>query len=277
MPTLTLYPATGRAVLSGVLHVGQRLTLAVAIDSAETATFSSGHAYRLTIKRRGYLAADPYVQETLTVTGDRTATVALDLRLAALYTAIASRDTLATQWSVDDLENGVLGWTASAAAIQIANTAARDGDVADPPAGVAITADDLAAAADSLQSQIDGRLALSLVTTAGDTLRGTGAGTVEKVAALTVLAEAGAGDWAPVLKANSTHTVVRSGIWTDITPSGLEPGEGCSGRITGQYAAGTTGLAAAFDGALDDIGAAVVDFVIYRIGSTYYGACREVV
>jgi len=155
MPTLTLYPSLGTMTLSGVLHVGQSPTIAIVIAATESATFESGHSYILTMKRRGYLADDPYIRATLSVTADKTATAATDFNLGALYTALASRDYIYLQASVDDSADGVLGWTAEASAIKLANTPRRDGDVSPPATSPGASAAELAAVAASLQSEID--------------------------------------------------------------------------------------------------------------------------
>jgi len=120
-----------------------------------------------------------------------------------------------------------------------------------------------------------GAIAKSLGTTAGDTIRLSASATPERVPCLVALPEAGAGAWAPVLTAGATHTVTRSGIWTGITPSGLEIGEGCSGTITGAYDTTTTGVTADAAGDLEHIAAASVGWVIWREAGGYRMVCWE--
>ena len=112
-------------------------------------------------------------------------------------------------------------------------------------------------------------------TTAGDRLRWTASATVERTACLVALPSAGAGAWAPALVAGAHHTVTRTGIWTGITPSGLEIGEGCSGIIAGAYATTTTGVTADATDDLADIAAASVGFVLWREASGYRMVCWE--
>jgi hypothetical protein len=121
-----------------------------------------------------------------------------------------------------------------------------------------------------------GAAALAALTAAGSRYRASGAGAVAEQKCAVALGNAGAGAWAPALTAGAGHTVTRTGIWEGITPSGLEIGEGCHGRISGAYATTTTGVLPAFAGALDDIAAAVVDFILYRTAGGYYMACWEV-
>lgn len=114
---------------------------------------------------------------------------------------------------------------------------------------------------------------LATLTAAGSRYRATGAGAVGEAKCLVALAEAGAGVWAPTLTAGAHHTVTRSGIWTGITPSGLEIGEGCAGVITGAFATTTTGVTADASGDLDDIAGASVGWVIWREASGYRMVC----
>ena len=129
---------------------------------------------------------------------------------------------------------------------------------------------------DTLYEAVNTAILKSLGTTAGDTLRWSASGVPERSPCLVALDEAGAGDWAPALTPGAFHTVVRSGIWTGITPSGLEIGEGCSGIITGLYEATTTGVIADGEGALTDIAAAIVVWTIQRRPNGYYMNCWEV-
>jgi len=120
-----------------------------------------------------------------------------------------------------------------------------------------------------------GAVAASTGTAAGDRLRWTAGGTVERQPCLVDLGTAGAGSFAPTLKDGAHHTVTRTGIWTGITPSGLEIGEGCTGTITGAFATATTGVIADKAGDLDDIAAASVGWVIWREASGHRMVCWE--
>lgn len=120
-----------------------------------------------------------------------------------------------------------------------------------------------------------GAPALATLTAAGSRYRATAAGTVAEQKCLVALAEAGAGAWAPALTAGAHHTVTRSGIWSGITPSGLEIGEGCTVTITGAFATTTTGITADATDALADITAASVLLVIWREASGYRAVCWE--
>ena len=79
-----------------------------------------------------------------------------------------------------------------------------------------------------------------------------------------------------MLTSDAHHTVIRTGIWTNITPSGLEIGEGCSGVITGAYAvSGSAGVTADATGDLAAIAAASVGWVIWREAAGYRMVCWE--
>lgn len=114
---------------------------------------------------------------------------------------------------------------------------------------------------------------LATLMTAGSRYRATASGVVAEQKCLVALPEAGAGAWSPTLTAGAHHTVTRSGIWTGITPSGLEIGEGCCGSISGAAGTTTTGVTADWSGALDDIAGASVGWVIWREASGYRMAC----
>lgn len=130
MPTLTLFPSEARMSLTGVLFVGQTTDLAVVIDASEPATFADGHAYALTIKRRGTVSqANPYFSGPLVVTGPKSATVLVNLNTAALFLAIGDANTLAVQPSVDDVTYGALAFAAKAYALLLHNTSRRSEDV----------------------------------------------------------------------------------------------------------------------------------------------------
>lgn len=133
MPTFTLYPSRKEIRLDGALSVMDVGTLAVEIAAGEAAVFAAGETYLLTIKRRGNLDGSPYVRSVLAVTGERTATAAVDLRLALLLADLGGHDALACQVSVDASSGGPLGFSASSGAIRIGNTARRDGDVQPEP------------------------------------------------------------------------------------------------------------------------------------------------
>jgi len=114
---------------------------------------------------------------------------------------------------------------------------------------------------------------LSLLTAAGGRFRATAAGVAAQTLPLADLGTVGAGAWAPALTPDAHHTVTRSGIWTGITPSGLEIGEGCTGIITGAFATTTTPVTADADGDLDAIAGASVGFVLWRESSGYRMTC----
>ncbi len=83
--------------------------------------------------------------------------------------------------------------------------------------------------ADALAASDIGAVALSLATTAGDSMRATGNAAFERVPAATAANIAGAA--APAVKARSYTTLTLTDNVAALAPTGLEPGEMLAGRI----------------------------------------------
>jgi len=245
------------------------VTAAIAVHTSDATAAHAASAISVAATPANYSAATADVEAHLAGVDTALGTVAplSDTTPQALGVAAAGDGTTASRHNhVHDMPDAAdVGAEASGA---VATHAALTTGVHGVGAGTIAQIADITAAQAAA-------IALAVGTTAGDRLGCTAAGVWVRQPCLVALPDAGAGAWAPALTPGAHHTVTRTGIWTGITPSGLEIGEDCGGTIAGAFGTTTTGVTADATGDLADIDLASVGWYIIREASGYRMTCWE--